>query len=357
MRKRSLGLALLAVLGVAQAQNYQPDFNPGSLKGAVSGPRNEVMVLGTVHLSGLPATWDAANLRLLNERLASWKPAAIATEDISGPQCDFMRRYPERYKDTVSHYCWNPAPAQAATGLDVPAATAEIGRLLAAWPASPAAAQRRHLAAVFLAGGEQGSAMVQWLRLPEPERHAGDGLDAALVARLRRLEGLHNETFQIAARLAADLGQERLYAMDDHTADEPTADEEAYGAALAKAWDNPALQRRKAMEDPLRKQIGTPEGVLALYRGINAAGMGQLVFDSDFGAALRDTSPQRFGRQYVGTWETRNLRMASNIREVMAPQPGSRMLVVVGASHKGYLEAYLQQMHDVNVADTAPLLR
>jgi hypothetical protein len=34
-----------------------------------------------------------------------------------------------------------------------------------------------------------------------------------------------------------------------------------------------------------------------------------------------------------------------------------RMLVIVGASHKGYLEAYLHQMHDVRVLDTGALLR
>ena len=50
----------------------------------------------------------------------------------------------------------------------------EAERLLADWPAEPTAAQRRHLAAVFLAGGEQASALVQWLRLPATERRAGD---------------------------------------------------------------------------------------------------------------------------------------------------------------------------------------
>lgn len=55
-------------------------------------------------------------------------------------------------------------------------------------------------------------------------------------------------------------------------------------------------------------------------------------------------------------WETRNLRMASNIRDVLGMRPGMRMLVVVGASHKGYLEAYPHQMHDVRIVDTTPFL-
>jgi hypothetical protein len=34
-----------------------------------------------------------------------------------------------------------------------------------------------------------------------------------------------------------------------------------------------------------------------------------------------------------------------------------RTLVIVGASHKAYLDAYLEQMHDVRIADVQPLLK
>jgi hypothetical protein len=33
------------------------------------------------------------------------------------------------------------------------------------------------------------------------------------------------------------------------------------------------------------------------------------------------------------------------------------MLVIVGASHKGYLESYLHQMHDVRIVDAASVLK
>jgi hypothetical protein len=49
--------------------------------------------------------------------------------------------------------------------------------------------------------------------------------------------------------------------------------------------------------------------------------------------------------------------MVANIREVLGRQPGTRMLVVVGASHKGYYEAYLGQMRDVEIIDIMPLLQ
>lgn len=49
--------------------------------------------------------------------------------------------------------------------------------------------------------------------------------------------------------------------------------------------------------------------------------------------------------------------MAANIRDLFGAEPGKRMLTIVGASHKGYYEAYLHMMHDVQVVDTASILR
>lgn len=350
-------LATFLCAGAAHAQSTRDSFDPGTLKGPAKGTPNEVMVLGSAHLSQLPAGFRIDAVRLLNQRLLAWKPRIIAVEDRSGMQCDYLRRYPQRYRETIESYCWDPAPARAATGLDVPAATAEADRLLSNWPASPTPAQRRRLAAVFLAGGEPVSALVQWLRLPQAERRAGDGLDAALVALLERQRTRPNESTLIAAPLAAALGLERVVGMDDHTADAPDADPKAAGAAIMKAWDNPATAQRKAMDVRMDGRLGDPEGVLALYRALNEPSQARLIYDSDFGAALEEGSPQQFGRGYVAAWETRNLRMAANIREAIGALPGSRTLVIVGASHKWYLQAYLDRMHDVRIVGTEQVLR
>jgi hypothetical protein len=356
MKRLFSGLLLACAFGTATA-GAQSVFDPAALKGPAAGPPSELLVLASPHLAGLPESLQSTSLGLLIERLAAWKPRMIAIESLSGPQCAYLRQYPQRYRNTVDTFCWDPAPARAATGLDVPTATAAAEQLLASWPAAPTAAQRRRLAALFLAAGEPVSALVQWLRLPAPERHAGDGLDAALVAELERQRLKRNESRLIAAPLAAALGLERVVAMDDHTSDMPTSDEAAYEAAISKAWNNPAAAKRVRQHDAVNAKHSTPEDILAMYRHYNAPELGRLVFDSDFGAALEEPSPQHFGRDYVAHWETRNLRMASNIREAMAQHPGGRTLVIVGASHKWYLEAYLNQMHDVRIVDVGPLLR
>jgi hypothetical protein len=362
MRQRLTGLLLATLLCAAGAGAQEPVgiFDPGTLKGPAHGRQNEVMVLGTAHLANLKAPFQPASLALLVERLQAWQPGIIAIESLSGPQCAFVRQFPKRFEGVEKRYCWDPAPARAATGLDVAAATDEIARQLAGWPASPTPAQRRHLAALFLAGGEPASAQVQWLRLPAAERHAGDGLDAALVALLAQphgVRGKQGEDMLIAAPLAAALGLERVAAMDDHTDYAPAVDEQAYSAAVAKAWDNPSSAKYARLHASFNPQLGQPEGVMALYRFLNDPAKARVIYDMDFGAALKEGSPQQSGRGYVTYWETRNLRMAANIREAIGEKPGSRTLVIVGAEHKWYLEAYLNQMHDVRIVSTGQVLR
>ena len=352
----SIGFLLLSS-GAALAQDYRPE----TLKGSPAGAPNQVLVLGTAHLSGLPKAFKLDMLSPLLDRLASWRPTAIATEDVSGLQCDSLRRYPARYAETVRTYCPDPAPAARATGLDVPAANAEAERLLAAWPATPSPAQRRHLAAIFLAAGEPGSALVQWLRLAPAERRPGDGLNDELAAMLAKARNRRNETNLVSAVLAARLGLDRLWSVDDHSADTSDdgdpAEQKAATEAIARAWDNPATRARRTQDELLAKNLAQPDGLLNMYRAYNAPGAPALVYRSDFGAALVEPSRQQFGRRYVGYWETRNLRMVANIRDVMGRYPGTKLLAIVGASHKAYYEAYLSQMRDVRLVDADIVLR
>lgn len=340
MRVLALAALAMTVAGAAQAQRVP----------------NRVMVLGTPHISGWPKDVPLANLAPLLDRLEAWKPQMIAIESIPGDQCWLMRREAQ-FKQAVDDYCPVTEPARAATGLDVPEAIAERDRILFSLSAAPTPAERRHLAAVMLAAGDPASAMVQWLRLPEAERHVGDGLDAALAERLHTRETRRNEDEAIAARLAARLGLERVIQMDEQAVETHVDSDDAYGAAVSAAWKAAKVPLSAAEAAADGPGLATPGGVLAAYRYFNSPGYPARAYARDFGAALADPSPQGYGRMYVTYWETRNLRMAANIREALGWRPGSRMLVIVGASHKGYLDAYLRQMRDVEIVDAAAVLR
>jgi hypothetical protein len=340
MRLLALAAVLTMVAGTAHAQRVP----------------NRVMVLGTPHLSGWPKELPLSNLDPLLDRLAKWAPQMIAIESIAGDQC-WLMRHEAQFKDAVSDYCPDTEPAHAATGLDVPEAIAERDHILFAMPAAPAPADRRHLAAVMLAAGDPASALVQWLKLPEAERHAGEGLNDALVTRLHTIETRRNEDDAIAARLAVRLGLDRVIQMDEQAVETHVDSDDAYGAAVSAAWK--AANFKPSADETAAEGawLATPAGVLRAYRLYNAPEAAARVYARDFGAALKDPSPQGYGRMYVTYWETRNLRMAANIREALGWHPGSRMLVIVGASHKAYLENYLRMMRDVQIEDIVPVLR
>lgn len=354
-----LAAAWVAIGSAASAQGYRPSFQPDQLKGPPAGALNEVLVLGSPHLSGLPDSFRPEQLEPLLARLEAWRPTAVAIENLSGLQCDAMRRYPSRYAESVETFCYDPSAEGQALGIDVPAANAEAERLLADWPAAPSATQRRRLAALFLAAGEPSSALVQWLRLPEGERQAQDGLTADMAAKLNQRMTRKNESSLLAAVLAARLGHERLWAVDDHTADSATRPEEeaAQAKAIMAAWDNPHVQARKDLDQPLFENLAQADGLLNVYRAYNTSENQMLAYRSDFGATHVEPSPEAFGRRYLGYWETRNLRMVANMRDVLGRYPGTRMLTIVGASHKGYYEAYLNQMHDVRLVSSDEVLR
>jgi hypothetical protein len=346
-------VAALALTGAAMAQS--PGFDPHKHR-RFAGPPSEVLVLGTPHLSGLPQTFKIETLAPVLDRLAAWRPQIITIEGVSGVECDMLGRHRARFGDAFDSYCWDLEPVRKATGLDVVAANAEVARLLAGWPANPSPAQRRHLAMVFIAAGERASALVQWLRLPAAERHEGDGLDAGLVEILRKCEASRNENYALAAVLAARLGLERVHSVDDHTADGAVMGlGPSYEAAIMLAWSGAGP--RKAALAAEEAKLGTPAATLGLYRYHNRPQSMEAAFTYDFGAALNEPSPEHYGRTYVGWWETRNLRMVANIRAAMTPQPGARVLVVVGSSHKGYFDAYLGMMHDVRIANALAVLR
>ena len=167
-----------------------------------------------------------------------------------------------------------------------------------------------------------------------------------------------NEIYALAAPLAARLGHDRLWLTDDHTADALTAGAgKDFEAAMMQIWDNPGARALRPQMEAQAKTMTDAAGVLAYYRRANSTTALRQQLDVDFLAALKDKSPQHWGRRYVAWWEVRNLRMVAAIRAAGGAQPGSRVLSIVGGSHKPYFERYLAQSHDATVVDVLGLLK
>ncbi|WP_120716174.1 DUF5694 domain-containing protein [Tsuneonella amylolytica] len=355
-----LSLILAAAAATAAPPAPAPAPDPVAIVDAMAqerGDRTPVLVLGTAHLSALPKDFDTTRFDPLMDRLAAWKPEAIAVEQLSGAQCDYIKARPFAYPTEYKNYCLDPSAARASVGLDGAGAEGEIEATLAAPSADRPPAVRRRLAALFLAVGEPQSALVQWLRLPDTERRSGDGLTDELAGGLAKRIGRLNESVLIAARLAARLGHERVWPVDDHTGNRATGpvDDAVFGTEMTAIWSLPAGLERRAAEEAMRERLLSGDlSVLDWYRTMNSPLPAEAVMRSDFGPAAGSTLPGNTGRKYLAYWETRNLRMVANLREVIGP--GRRTLAIVGSSHVGYYDRYLGMTSDVELADPAAVL-
>ncbi|HEX6833640.1 MAG TPA: DUF5694 domain-containing protein [Rudaea sp.] len=318
----------------------------------MAGPRAQVAVLGTMHLSEMK-DFKAASLDALLDKLAAFKPQIITIEAISGEQCDLVARYASIYGQD---YCEDRRIEKAALGLDVPMAIAQVSETLKNWPAAPTSAQRRHLAALFLAAGERASAYVQWLQLPESERRAGDGLDTPLVTLMRKIDTQDVEDDRIAARLAARLGLARVYPIDDHTGDNlDISDARAFGEAVQAAWDTEKNALNASLEQ--QKKLAQEPDLLPLYRYLNRPDNLAMLARLNVVTAMRSKSAQGYPQMWVAGWETRNLRMIANVRATFRERPGARVLSIVGVSHKPWFDGWLGQLQGVEIVDVEKVLK
>jgi hypothetical protein len=359
---KSLILALAVALAAATpaaAQNRS--FDPRAYQRQHVGEPTQVLVLGAMHLSETPDSFDPAVLEPLLDRLAAFRPDAITIEALPGIHVASMWQYRQSFPDVASTYgnraMMMAGLARAGVDLDMPDAEAEVRRTLAEWPASPTPAQRRRLAALFAASGDHNSALVQWWRLDPAERIADDNVTALLAAQFAAYDTRRNENHLIAARLAARLGLERVFPVDDQSDDAGPGFMEDFEPYVTPLYEAQREDPRAASLMQAGQRMTTPAEALATFRSLNTPAAGQFNADWQWLPMINRPSPRDVGRRRVASWEVRNMRMVANIREVTARHPGGRVLVIVGSSHKPWFDAYLRMMSDVRVVDATAVRR
>lgn len=348
---------VLAGSPVFQRSGAAPLIDFAGVQAMLGGEPTEVLVLGTTHLNQLPeAAFSPDHLALVLDRLSAYRPGIIAIEAIGGRGCDALRRHAGLYPGVADDYCTDPAPALASLGMTQPEAALAVETGFAALPADPSAAERRRMAALFFGAGEPWSAALQWSKLDPAERIAADAVSEALQERLDRLLTSRNENNLIALALANRLGIERLAAMDDHSADiVQTRAPGSLGPVIQGVWaaEHPLDPEMDAAQ---RRYLGSAAGVLDGYRFLNSEVYQRFTIEGDFGLAAATPDGDAVARQYLAWWQVRGLRMAANVVEAAGNQPGARVLVIVGASHKAYFDAYLDQMHDIELVSVEQVL-
>lgn len=344
----------LAITVTLASCGHNNSLNFSGVDAALTVPPTQIMVLGTIHLSNYRDDLTLDDLDPLLDRLDAYAPDVITIENSSGMTCNRVRAYPREHAGIAS-YCFDGAPFREESGLTTAEGSYKARNALKDWPDAPTAAQRRALAAAFIASEEPESALVQWLQIDRVERMAGDGLGQKSVELLNTRSQDLNESYSIAARLAARRGLERLFYADDHGsyiyAD---GEREAYGARVSELWPGENDPCQAHFASPGTKLTGGD--LLGAYRELNDVDYQRRQMSCDWKLTMNDPEPEAYGRQYTMGWQARNLRMTALIMTAATTEPGGRVLSIVGASHKPYFEAYLDQMHDVEIVNTDTVL-
>ncbi|CAM3931818.1 DUF5694 domain-containing protein [Mucilaginibacter galii] len=360
-----LRLCLVALLMLTNSAFTQAQknnlFNPAGAKQQLGLPPTKVMVLGITHLDAASSKFQLAWLEPLLCRLRAYNPQVILTEALPGEQVMGLDAYAAYHGDAGKYAGPTLEMAKTAqTELHLNAAQALVKADSLAQKGELNPAQRRYLAVLFVAAGEPFSATVQWMRLGAVDRIAQDGISASLVKRLNRFAELRSELASIAARLAADAGLERVYGAGDHASDVVLPNNTDMQAAvnaepgLKDLFNHNTAAFHAVAEDTMK--LSSASQVMPVFKWKNSPRFAELDADAQWFSMLRSTKMGRLGRQRVAAWEAQNLQMAVAIREATASIAGGRALLVVGAAHKPFIEAYLRMFTDIEIVSVPDLL-
>jgi hypothetical protein len=362
MTRRGRWITCLAVaLTLTPPVFARQAFDPARAKAHLIAPATQVMVLGVSHLDNAPKGFDPAWLEPVMCRLRAYAPDVILTEAMSGEQLAAIDAYKAVRGDAGK---WaGPTlsiarDAQATLGITGADAMAQANALIAR--PSPTAADRRRLAALFLAAGEPFSAATQWLQLAPAERIAGDGVSETMKTKIERFGVGRGEMVSMAVALAVRLGRPRVYGGGDHLADGALPDDAAFGAAVKASPDVVAqLDKATSALAPFGSKalaLDAPERILPVFRTLNSAAFARADAQAQWLSLQQSPKLGALGRQRVAAWEAQNLHMATTVREVTAPIPGGKALLIVGAAHKVFIEAYLRMMTDITIVSVPAML-
>lgn len=86
-----------------------------------------------------------------------------------------------------------------------------------------------------------------------------------------------------------------------------------------------------------------------LYKFYNSSEYSGKDFETQWALWFKTNFTSKTDRVRYALWEMRNLSIAANILHVVAMNPEKKILVIIGASHKSFLEKYLKQIPEIEL--------
>jgi hypothetical protein len=320
--------------------------------------QNDVLVLGTTHLANERERLTPTHLAGLLARLEAFAPTRIAIEAL----------HPDELALLAEREQADPAAAQLLDMFGRSTVTAGrsmqdvlgVGRvsaeqhahaLIEKGDAAITDDERLRAIAFLIAAYDFNSATLQWSYLAPAVRESAGVLPPDIHGMLQRRLESSNEIVSLAMPLARRLGLQLLHCIDSQY--DGTRTLSAPRAALEELFSDPARggmrdEQRQMRADSIREAAFAAGDLLPLYLYMNSDEH-QIGDVSQWNWLFQQRNSRGLDRFRYAMWELRNLRQATHIIDAAASGEPQRVLVIVGASHKAYLDRVLDTQLSVRL--------
>ena len=331
--------------------------------GLPDSEKTQILILATSHLRNVkdclkPEAMD----KLLNVLGETFKPDLVAVEEITPAVIEDMERRGGYLTEVNSFFSKEQITTGKALkkklGVSRKQAETESRKILKETDLNNTE-NRLKLITYLLAAYDYDSAILQWSKLPPTIREKQTAIPKDIAEQLSKSLTFSNEQFTIGTALAKRLGLQRIYGIDDHF------DKEIFNQMvkqfLAEIKDNDEVAKASKAKlytesaKDLREACNDKEKMFEHYLDLNSKEFAEQDVALQWGVWFRTKLPSKLDRSRVAQWEMRNLNIASRIREISVFHPVKKILVIIGAGHKPFLDLYLSNMLDVKIVQLRDL--
>ena len=318
--------------------------------------KTEILILGTPHLNQIEGFKSQMLDNLISE-LQKMEFDGICIESMTTELLhDIESRNDSAFAGVLETFGGNRLimanRAQKEFGITFQQAEDEIDQILQKPTLS--AEDREKLIQLFLCAGDIASAVLQYQYLDgEIDFNSNTEFNGGLNKELTSYSTYSNEIYSLAIPLAKVEGIQKIEYVDNfqdeailldqfpHFIDDYVANQELF----SEIADKPVYLK----SDSLQKGALEQKDFIEFYRYLNSNTYQQADYEAQWAIWLETNFESGSDLSRYALWEMRNLQIAANIMRVAAHYPRQRILVIIGASHKSFLEKYLELVPSIEV--------
>lgn len=315
----------------------------------------EVLILGSTHLSHLKNFKPDALNEIIN-RLDGFQFDAVAIENMPAQLLyDIQSRHDTAFADLLDGWAKErlemAKSMQEYLNIDLLEAQYRINSLLAENIFDQN--KREMLIKYFVASADLVSAVLHLNFAKNSTQGDTSTFYNEVVLKLKGLSKSHNEIFSLGLRVAQSKGLHKIEYIDDFQ-DEAMLlkyfpdfiqDYTRNQGLINKLANKPVFQTVDSLANLGIKGMNLTQ----LFVFINSKEFQKQDFEAQWEIWMKTNFKSGTDKSRYALWEMRNLLIAANIMKTAAFYPRKKILVIIGASHKSFLEKYLKQIPNIKL--------